>query len=90
MQVAHVVPDVAYLKQKHGRVAQGWAAAQAATTADFAHGSWLWTHISGGLNYQVGVLRRWMPIKLLPERAPITRQLALLCCEQTCLQAQGP
>ena len=57
-----MVPDVAYLKQKDGRVAQGWAAAQAATTADFAHGSWLWTHISGGLNYQVGALRSSMPL----------------------------
>ena len=60
-----MVPDVAYLKQKDGRVAQGWAAAQAATTADFAHGSWLWTHISGGLNYQVGVLHT---------------RVALVCC----------
>lgn len=37
-----------------GKVARGWAAAQVATSADFAHGSWFWTHISGGLNYQVG------------------------------------
>lgn len=57
-----MVPDVAYLEQKDGRVAQGWAAAQAATTADFAHGSWLWTHISGGLNHQVGVSRSCVPL----------------------------
>jgi fatty acid desaturase len=52
-QVAHVVPDVEYLQHTNGKVARGWAAAQVATTADFSHGSWFWTHISGGLNYQV-------------------------------------
>ncbi|KAK9809846.1 hypothetical protein WJX72_000310 [[Myrmecia] bisecta] len=54
-QVAHVTSDVAYLEadSKTGKVPQGWAAAQAATTADFAHGSWFWTQVSGGLNYQV-------------------------------------
>nr|ADB81956.1 delta 5 desaturase [Lobosphaera incisa]AEU04699.1 fatty acid delta-5-desaturase [Lobosphaera incisa]AID50177.1 delta-5 fatty acid desaturase [Lobosphaera incisa] len=53
-QVAHVTSDVSYLEaDKTGKVPRGWAAAQAATTADFAHGSWFWTQISGGLNYQV-------------------------------------
>ena len=46
--------DVSYLEaDKAGKVPRGWAAAQAATTADFAHGSWFWTQVSGGLNYQV-------------------------------------
>ncbi len=35
-----------------GRVPHGWAEAQVLASADFAHGSWLWTHFSGGLNYQ--------------------------------------
>ena len=50
-----MVPDVEYLQADlaTGKVARGWAAAQVATSADFAHGSWFWTHISGGLNYQV-------------------------------------
>ena len=54
-QVAHVVGDVEFLQadQKTGKVPRGWAAAQVATSADFAHGSWFWTHFSGGLNYQV-------------------------------------
>lgn len=52
-QVAHVTPDVAFLQQKDGILAHDWAAAQVATTADFAHGSFFWTHFSGGLNYQV-------------------------------------
>ena len=53
--VAHVADEVAYLAPdaKTGRVASGWAAAQVATTADFCHGSWFWTHFSGGLNHQV-------------------------------------
>lgn len=53
VQVAHVTPDVAFLQQKNGVLAHDWAAAQVATTADFAHGSFFWTHFSGGLNYQV-------------------------------------
>ena len=53
-QVAHVVDEVAYLERSPtGAVASGWAAAQVATTADFCHGSWFWTHFSGGLNHQV-------------------------------------
>jgi acyl-lipid (8-3)-desaturase len=56
-QVAHVVGDVAFMQQDGAPgVPKGWAAAQAATSADFSHGSFFWTHISGGLNYQV---RRW-------------------------------
>lgn len=52
-QVAHVTPDVDFLQQKDGELPHDWAAAQVATTADFAHGSFFWTHFSGGLNYQV-------------------------------------
>jgi hypothetical protein len=48
------VGDVEFLQanQQTGKVPRGWAAAQVATSADFAHGSWFWTHFSGGLNYQ--------------------------------------
>lgn len=57
-QVAHVVGDVAFMQQGGAPgVPKGWAAAQAATSADFSHGSFFWTHISGGLNYQVRRLR---------------------------------
>eukprot|EP00873_Tetraselmis_striata_P024749 jgi/Tetstr1/445013/TSEL_032821.t1 len=53
-QVAHVVPDVKYIKKEaDGTVKLGWAEAQVATSADFSHGSSFWTHLSGGLNYQV-------------------------------------
>ncbi|CAL5227084.1 g9990 [Coccomyxa viridis] len=52
-QVAHVTGDVQFPKTKEGKVDMGWAAGQVATTADFSHGSWFWTHFSGGLNYQV-------------------------------------
>jgi len=49
------VGDVEFLQADpvSGHVARGWGAAQVATSADFAHGSWFWTHVSGGLNYQV-------------------------------------
>ena len=53
-QVAHVVDDVKFPRREpgSGQVAMGWAAAQMAGSADFCHGSWFWTHFSGGLNYQ--------------------------------------
>lgn len=52
-QVAHITGDVEFLDSTGGKVQRGWAAGQVATTADFSHGSWLWTQFSGGLNYQV-------------------------------------
>jgi len=53
-QVAHVVPDVKYIKREaDGKVKYGWAETQVVTSADFSHGSSFWTHMSGGLNYQV-------------------------------------
>jgi acyl-lipid (8-3)-desaturase len=54
VQVAHVVEEVAMLdKDAKGVIPGSWAAQQMSTSADFCHGSWLWTHVSGGLNYQV-------------------------------------
>ncbi len=53
VQVAHVTEDVSFVEaDESGRVPHGWAEAQVLASADFAHGSWLWTHLSGGLNYQ--------------------------------------
>jgi fatty acid desaturase len=53
VQVAHVTDEVEFLERgADGVVPGGWAAQQVATCSDFAHGSWFWTHVSGGLNYQ--------------------------------------
>lgn len=41
-----------------GLVSRGWAMSQVEGTSDFSHGSWFWTHISGGLNYQVRTLQK--------------------------------
>ena len=35
-----------------GKVPCSWAVQQLTSSADFAHDSWFWTHLSGGLNYQ--------------------------------------
>lgn len=51
--MAHITGEVEFLDSAGGKVQRGWAAGQVATTADFSHGSWLWTQFSGGLNYQV-------------------------------------
>lgn len=63
MQVAHVTGEVEFLDSTGGKVERGWAAGQVATTADFSHGSLLWTHFSGGLNYQVP---QWPPALIRP------------------------
>ncbi|CAD7699395.1 unnamed protein product [Ostreobium quekettii] len=74
-QVAHVTGDVDFFSEdesNNGRVPRGWAAAQVQTTADFSHGSWFWTHVSGGLNYQVvHHLFPWVCHMHYPKIAPI-------------------
>ena len=80
LQVAHVTGDVQFPKTKDGRVAMGWAAAQAATTADFSHGSWFWTHFSGGLNYQVQPLCKSCNLG----KPAITIPVAWTCRAATC------
>jgi len=56
-QVAHVVPEAAFpvVDSSNGRpkLHQGWAAMQVRTTTNFSTNSMLWTHLSGGLNYQI-------------------------------------
>eukprot|EP01023_Acetabularia_acetabulum_P015906 TRINITY_DN1781_c0_g2_i3.p1 TRINITY_DN1781_c0_g2~~TRINITY_DN1781_c0_g2_i3.p1 ORF type:complete len:455 (-),score=55.86 TRINITY_DN1781_c0_g2_i3:388-1752(-) len=53
-QVAHVVGDVGFFEvDDKNQVSCGWAESQLQSTADFAPGSFFWTHISGGLNHQV-------------------------------------
>lgn len=54
MQVAHVVEEAEFLQKGHDGVVHGsWAEKQIRTSADFCHGSFFWTHFSGGLNYQI-------------------------------------
>ena len=57
-QVAHVTEDVVFPTSAGARdgvlpVDLGWGAAQVATSANFCACSWLWTHLSGGLNHQI-------------------------------------
>eukprot|EP00850_Spirogloea_muscicola_P007825 SM000040S14837 [mRNA] locus=s40:583348:590425:- [translate_table: standard] len=56
-QVAHVVDEAEFYNPSNSSrlatIPRGWAAAQVATTTDFSHGSFFWTHFSGGLNYQI-------------------------------------
>eukprot|EP00250_Pteridium_aquilinum_P004280 c14504_g1_i1 orf=313-1734(+) len=56
-QVAHVVggADFPVVEKSNGvsRVSQGWAALQVSTTNNFCTDSLFWTHISGGLNFQI-------------------------------------
>jgi acyl-lipid (8-3)-desaturase len=48
------VEEVQFLeKDASGKIKGGWAEQQLATSADFCHDSLFWTHVSGGLNYQV-------------------------------------
>lgn len=56
-QVAHVVADAAFpvLEKVDGvfKVSQGWAESQVRTTTNFCTESLFWTHVSGGLNFQI-------------------------------------
>lgn len=56
-QVAHVVEEAAFpvVEKNNGvsEVSQGWAAVQVSTTTNFCTDSLFWTHISGGLNFQI-------------------------------------
>jgi len=66
-QVAHVVGDVRFFQlSAEGKVNMGWGESQLYSSADFAHGSFFWTHFSGGLNYQAG--RTKIKIKPLATR----------------------
>ena len=53
LQVNHVTEGVDFYEKTEDRLSVGWTRSQIEGTSDFAHGSWFWTHISGGLNYQV-------------------------------------
>ena len=77
-QVAHVTGEVQFPKTKDGQVGMGWAAGQVATTADFSHGSWFWTHFSGGLNYQVSSR---LPDYSVPPGAGTDHPLGMLPCQ---------
>ena len=47
-QVAHVVGEVRFFNlTEGGRIKLGWGESQLYSSADFAHGSWFWTHFSG-------------------------------------------
>lgn len=56
-QLAHVVPEAAFpvvdLSDGQPKLHQGWAAMQVRTTTNFCTNSMLWTHLSGGLNFQI-------------------------------------
>lgn len=39
-------------KQRDGVVEKDWATSQVIGTSNFSSGSWLWNHLSGGLNHQ--------------------------------------
>ena len=52
-QVNHVTPLTdTYHVEKDGMVHTDWAVTQVSGSSNFACGSWLWNHISGGLCHQ--------------------------------------
>lgn len=56
-QVAHVVEEATFpvvdLSSGVPKLSEGWAALQVRTSTNFCTDSFLWTHISGGLNFQI-------------------------------------
>ncbi|KAL9649303.1 hypothetical protein ABK040_014606 [Willaertia magna] len=53
-QVNHVtsLTDSYHVNQQDGMVHEDWAVTQVSGSSNFASGSWLWNHISGGLCHQ--------------------------------------
>jgi len=52
-QVNHVTAAASsFNTDKKGVVEKDWAKSQVEGSSNFASGSWLWNHISGGLNHQ--------------------------------------
>ncbi|KAG0366873.1 delta-5 desaturase [Gamsiella multidivaricata] len=52
-QANHVVEEVEWpLPDENGVIQKDWAAMQVETTQDYAHDSYIWTSITGSLNYQ--------------------------------------
>ncbi|KAG0206300.1 sphingolipid delta-4 desaturase [Mortierella sp. GBA30] len=52
-QANHVVEEVQWpLPDENGVIQKDWAAMQVETTQDYAHDSYIWTSITGSLNYQ--------------------------------------
>lgn len=52
-QANHVVEEVEWpLPDENGVIQKDWAAMQVETTQDYAHDSYVWTSITGSLNYQ--------------------------------------
>lgn len=73
-----MVEEVDFLQKGSDGVIEGsWAEQQIKTSADFCHGSFFWTHFSGGLNYQIehhlfpGVMHTHYPAI-----APIVQKIA--------------
>lgn len=52
-QVNHVTEGADFYKTDDDSMPIGWTRSQIEGTSDFAHGSWFWTNVTGGLNYQV-------------------------------------
>ncbi|GMH39558.1 hypothetical protein BSKO_07456 [Bryopsis sp. KO-2023] len=76
-QVNHVTDDVVFFKgDDTGTISRGWAMSQVEGTSDFAHDSWLWMHVSGGLNFQVvHHLFPWVCHVHYPRIAPIIKDV---------------
>lgn len=74
-QVNHVTDRADFYEKKGDKVNVGWTKSQIEGTSDFAHDSWFWTHVSGGLNYQVvHHLFPWVCHVHYPEIAPIVKK----------------
>jgi linoleoyl-CoA desaturase len=52
-QLAHVVPNTAFISQNDSEIAKNWHIHQMLTTANFATNNRVVTYLLGGLNYQI-------------------------------------
>eukprot|EP00210_Caulerpa_lentillifera_P002906 g2774.t1 len=74
-QVNHITDEVDFYEKNGEKLDIGWTRSQIEGTSNFAPGSWLWTNISGGLNYQIEHhLFPGMCHMYYPEIAPIVKR----------------
>jgi fatty acid desaturase/predicted heme/steroid binding protein len=74
-QVTHVSDDAYWPKE--GPIERDWAELQVETAIDFSHDSYLWTYMSGFLNYQI-------VHHLFPGMAPHYYPVVLQTCKDVC------
>lgn len=79
-QASHVSEDVPMIRANEvGGISEDWMRHQIASSVDYAHGSWLTTKFTGGLNFQVA--HHLFP-NIAQEYQPVIAKIIMDTCEE--------